>query len=62
MPNVKVQIKFKFQNPNGNYFDWNVGRKTHLEGGVKGHNIKGISFPGSPGLCLGSFTFGHLTF
>ena len=37
-------------------FDRQVPRKSRLVGGVKGHNIKEISFPGSPALCAGSFT------
>ena len=32
-------------------------RKPGLVGGVKGHNINEISFPGSPALWAGSFTF-----
>jgi hypothetical protein len=33
-----------------------VPRKPRLVGGVKGHNINEISFPGSPALWAGSFT------
>jgi len=38
-------------------FDRQVPRKPRLVGGVKGHNINEISFPGSPALWAGSFTF-----
>jgi hypothetical protein len=34
-----------------------VPHKPRLVGGVKGHNINEISFPGSPALWAGSFTF-----
>jgi hypothetical protein len=37
--------------------DRQVPRKPRLVGGVKGHNQDDISFPGSPGLWPGSFTF-----
>jgi len=37
-------------------FDRQVPRKPRLVGGVKGHNINEISFPGSPALWAGSFT------
>ena len=40
--------------------DRQVDRRPRLVGGVKGHNIKEISFPGSPGLCAGNFTSGFL--
>jgi len=40
-------------------FDRQVPRKPRLVGGVKGHNINEISFPGSPALWAGSFTFRH---
>jgi len=36
--------------------DRQVPRKPRLVGGVKGHNINEISFPGSPALWAGSFT------
>jgi hypothetical protein len=37
--------------------DRNVPRKPRLVGGVKGHNMSEISFPGSPALIwAGSFT------
>ena len=35
--------------------DRQVPRKPHLLGGVKGHNINEISFPGSTALWAGSF-------
>jgi len=35
-----------------------VPRKPRLVGGVKGHNMNDISFPGSPVLWTGSFTLG----
>ncbi len=38
--------------------DRQVPRKPRLVGGVKGHNINEISFPGSPALWAGSFTCG----
>jgi len=38
-------------------FDRNVPRKPRLVGGVKGHNENENSFPGSPALWAGSFTF-----
>jgi len=41
-------------------FDRNVPRKPRLVGGVKGHNMNETSFPGSPALWAGSFTFGIL--
>jgi hypothetical protein len=34
-------------------FDRQVPRKPRLVGGVKGHNINEISFPGSPALWAG---------
>ena len=34
-------------------FDRQVPRKPRLVGGVKGHNINEISFPGSPALVGG---------
>ena len=45
------------------HFDRNVSRKPRLVGGVKGHNMNETSFPGSPALWAGSFTFElwHLT-
>jgi hypothetical protein len=36
--------------------DRNVPRKPRLVGGVEGHNMNEISFPGSPALWAGSFT------
>jgi len=36
-----------------------VPRKPCLVGGVKGHNINEISFPGSPALWTGSFIGGY---
>ena len=36
----------------GQASDRQVPRKPRLVGGVKGHNINEISFPGSPALCL----------
>ena len=36
--------------------DRQVPRKPRPVGGVKGHNINEISFPGSPALWAGSFT------
>jgi len=38
-------------------FDRQVPRKPRLVGGVKGHNINEMSFPGSPALWAGSFTY-----
>jgi hypothetical protein len=43
-------------------FGRNVPRRPRLVGGVKGHNMNETSFPGSPALWAGSFTFGLLTF
>jgi len=40
--------------------DRQVPRKPRLAGGVKGHNINEISFPGSPALWAGSFTQGRM--
>ena len=37
-------------------FDRSVPRKPRLVGGVKGHNMNEISFPGSPALWAGGFT------
>jgi len=37
-------------------FGRQVPCKPRLVGGVKGHNINEISFPGSPALWAGSFT------
>jgi hypothetical protein len=42
----------------GDVFDRNVPRKPRLAGGVKGHNIKEITLPGSPAVG-GSFTQGR---
>jgi hypothetical protein len=44
---------------NSEYFSVgrNVPRKPRLVSGVKGHNMNEISFPGSPALWAGSFTF-----
>ena len=39
-------------------FGRQVPRKPRLVGGVKRHNMNNISFPGSPALWAGSFTFG----
>jgi hypothetical protein len=36
--------------------DRQVGRKPCIAGGAKGHNIKEISFPGSPAVCARGFT------
>jgi hypothetical protein len=38
-------------------FGRNVPRKPRAVRGVKGHNIKNTTLPGSPGLWPGSFTF-----
>jgi hypothetical protein len=56
---LKPVRDLQFQNPVLN-FGRNVARKPRLVGGVKGHNMNEISFPGSP--ALGGELHIHLTF
>jgi hypothetical protein len=56
---TKLKVSNEAQNPK--MLDRNVPRKPRLVGGVKGHHMNEISFPGSPALWAGSFTLSDLS-